>query len=74
MLELTIKLKQSHDAKTVEKRVKIIYNVTAVIAVLGLAAMIILATYFMIVLFENYHNLCVMLSDGVYDCPLMSFS
>ena len=51
---------------------KLIYNVTAVIAVIGLAAMIILATYFMIVLYDIF-NVCVMLSVGVYDCPGISF-
>jgi hypothetical protein len=72
MLELTIKLNQSHDTKTVEVRVKIIYNVTAGIAVIGIIAMLILATYFMIVLY-NLFNTCVVLSDGTKQCPGISF-
>ena len=42
------------------------------IAVLGLVAMIVLAVYFMIVLYDLY-NVCVLLSEGVYECPGITF-
>lgn len=54
MFELSLRLTETNQAKTLEKNIKILNIVTLVIVLLNTACMIVLAIYFALVLYRLY--------------------